>query len=421
MALFTDAVANLRGRPLPEPAEWVGTVPSLREGSIELADGLGSSYQTIYRKQPWVFASVNKLAKSVARMPLKAYQRDGVNRQRLFDGDLARLMSRPYGSGTPFFWKERIVKNTAIYGNAILVKLGVEDEVSVPGELFPAPPVGWTVGKNDTYIWTSKTGERFPFERWRIIHFRFWDLDENQFGMSMLEPLRMTLLLEDSAQRYGAQAFKALRPGSVLKTDKELKQEGMDKLLAQMQAIHGDMDSKFKLAVLQQGLDWAPWPTPDLNDAAVIDHRKLTKEEVAAVFDVPQPTIGILDEANFASLDMLHTMLYQDSLGPWVTMIEETLQTELVDIVPAFQNQFVEFDLNAVLRGDIATRYRAYATAIQTGFKTPNEIRQLENDPPSDQEGADQLLFPTNLSGAVGAQVAEDSGRTNRQGGRRNG
>lgn len=412
MPLFVDAVSRFRSRDVPQPrqSDWPYYMPYLRDGSIDLADGLSASYATIYRGQPWVWAAVNKLAKSVARMSMKAYEQDGQQRNRIYDGRLAELMRRPSVGMTPFQFKERLVKNVAIYGNHIVVKLGADDQG--PVELFPAPAVGWAVGEGDTYVWTSRTGDKYPFKREQIIHYRYWDFDDNGFGISMLEPLRNTLALEDAARRFGLAAFKnGARPSSVLRTDQTLKPQTADRLVAEMTAIHGGVDNAFKVAVLQQGLDWAPIPASDLEEAALVEHRKLNKEEVAAVFDLPQPTIGILDEANFASVEMFHTMLYQDSLGPWVVMIEETTQEELVYPTPAFSGQFVEFDMHSVMRGNDSDQYRNYATAIQTGFMTPNEVRARENLPPSSQPQADQLLFPLNLSGAVGAQQAEDSGQ----------
>lgn len=38
------------------------------------------------------------------------------------------------------------------------------------------------------------------------------------------------------------------------------------------------------------------------------------------------------------------------------------------------------YDLSELLKGNLAERYQAYATAIRSGFKTRNEIRYLEND-----------------------------------------
>lgn len=414
MPLFSDAIASFRSRGTPQPSEsaWLNWFTSTTGGSIELAQGLSASYTTIYQRQPYVFAAVNKIARGVARMPLKPYQQDGKVRRQVFDGPLSELMNRPMIGLTPFRLKEHLVKSTMCYGNGIIVKLGMKDDADTPTELMPSPAYGWRLGKGDTYIWTSREGKEFTFERWQIIHCAFYDLDDCGFGVSQLEPLRSTLYQEDAARRYGNAAFRnGARPGSVLKTDQKLKPETAAALRANMESIHGGPDDAFKIAVLEQGLEWVNPPASDLEEAAVVLHRKLAREEVASVLDVPQPAIGILDEANYNSIEILHTTLYQDSIGVWVQLIEETLQEDLIYRTPAFEGQYLKFNMNSVLRAPTEQRYRANATAITSGFKTPNEIRALEDDPPSDQPEADMLLFPMNLSGAVGAQLAEDTGQ----------
>lgn len=396
MALFTDAIDRLRGR--STSYDWRYAMPTIRDGSIDLADGLSASYAAIYRSQPWVYAAVNKLSKSVARMPLKAFERNAQTRNRLYDGDLYRLTTNPYAGMTPFMYKERAVKNTAIYGNAFFVKMGVKSPDDIPTELLPAPSVGWSLGeRRDQLVWMSRSGDPYPFERFQLIHYRFWDLDECGFGMSMLEPLRRTLAIEDAAQRYGVAAFKnGAKPGSVLTTPNSLKKEGIEAARAELMAIHGGVDNAFKAMILQQGLTFATIEH-DLNKAAVIEHRKLARDEVSAVFDVPGATIGNNDEANFASVDAFHTFLYQDSLGAWVSMIEETTQADLIDPVPAFANQFVEFDMNAVMRGSFTERTTGYQRAGSV-YLTTNEIRELENRPPLDDDDANRVHYPAGSS-----------------------
>lgn len=412
MPLFSEAIANLRGRPARSSSPWPSYIGLAREGSIELTDGATASYTTLYHENVWVRAAVNKIASGMMRMPAKVYRRNGRTKERFYDGDLYRLLERrPMAGWTPSRFREGVAKSTAIFGNAIAVKLGMQDESSTPTEVMLAPATGWTVGSDDDYVWTSRAGDKYPFKRWQIIHFRFWDTDENGFGVSPLEALRKTLANDDAARRYSFAAFKnGARPGSVLKTDQVLTKEVAERLKAEFQALHGSVDNAFKLAVLQQGLDFAVIEH-NLEKAAVVAHRELTPIEVAAAYDIPPAMIGWQKDANFASIDMYHTMLYQDSLGPWVVMTEETLQLDLVDPTPAFDGLFVEIDMNAVMRGDYPSRIRAHATAITTGQKTANEIRALENDPPSDQPEADMLLFPLNLAGAVGAQLAEDTGQ----------
>lgn len=417
MPLFTDAVASFRNRKVAQPVVTndIQTYQAMLGGAIPLADGLTASYYQIYRSQPWVYAAVNMIARGMMRMPIKTFQRNGTEKQRVVGGDLYRLTEkRPAYGWTPSRHREAITKQIAIYGNSVVVKIGMDDESDTPDERMVAPAVGWSVGGDDTYVWTNpKNGERYPFERWRIEHYRFWDTDENGFGISPLEPLRVTLANDDAARRFGLAAFRnGARPASVLKTTQDIKPEVAQRLAAEWKSLHGGVDNAFKLAILSNGLDYATIQH-DLDKSAVVPHRELTPVEVAAVYCIPASMIGWTKDANFASVDMFHTMLYQDSLGPWVVMFEETLQSDLVDVTPAFADLFVEIDQNAVMRGDLMTRVRAYATQITSAQKTPDEVRALENDPPmaETQPEAGRLLFPSNLAGAVGAQLAEDAGQ----------
>jgi hypothetical protein len=53
-----------------------------------------------------------------------------------------------------------------------------------------------------------------------------------------------------------------------------------------------------------------------------------------------------------------------------------------------------------VLKGNIEQQTAAYQAGITGGWLTPNEVRRLENLPPSDTPGADELHIPLNLSGS---------------------
>lgn len=410
VSLFADAIATIRfGQARPKPLAIGSMIPTISSGSVSLVADLTASYAEIYHTQPWVAASVNKLARSVGMLPLKTYERgEDTDRQRILDGQLPILMRRPFTYGTPSYWKQHIVGSCLLWGNAILVKMGANGPEDVPVELMPAPAIGWTVGENQTYVWTSTDGRQIPFPRWQIIHFRYWDTTVDGFGVSALEPLRRTLALEDAASRFAVSAFKnGVNPASVLLSDQKLDDVVLSRLRAEIEKLYGSVDKAFRIAILEQGLDWKPL-THNLNDAAVLDHRKLTREEIAAVFDIPQPAIGILDEANFASIDALNQMFWQGTIGPWMRMVEETLMTEFISMVPAFAGQFVEFDENMMLRGTPLQRAEMHQRMYTARVVTPNEMRDVEGLPRiTDDPTANQLYtapgsVPTAPDPAVG-------------------
>jgi hypothetical protein len=49
--------------------------------------------------------------------------------------------------------------------------------------------------------------------------------------------------------------------------------------------------------------------------------------------------------------------------------------------------QYVKFNIDAMVRADLGTRYAAHAVALQQGFLTNDEVREIEDRPPlSDAE-----------------------------------
>jgi hypothetical protein len=56
---------------------------------------------------------------------------------------------------------------------------------------------------------------------------------------------------------------------------------------------------------------------------------------------------------------------------------------------------FIEFNVAGLIRGDLKTRYEAYALGRQWGWLCVNDIRRLENLPPV--EGGNTYLEPLNM------------------------
>jgi hypothetical protein len=131
-------------------------------------------------------------------------------------------------------------------------------------------------------------------------------------------------------------------------------------------------------------------------EAELIKSRMLNREEVAAVYDIPPPMIGILDKATYSNINEQHRMLYMTVLRPWLTLVEETIEAHLIDGEAAFEGVFLEFDLGEVLKGDAKERAEAFRAFLESGVYTINELRQLENQPPINHPLANQPLIPAN-------------------------
>lgn len=133
-------------------------------------------------------------------------------------------------------------------------------------------------------------------------------------------------------------------------------------------------------------------------DAAYIDNKKLSLEDVCAIWDWPLWMIRDagerLTDPNARMSEFMRTKLL-----PRLVRIQSAFLAD-ADIF-ANSRLFGEFKTAAMERGDVHTRYDAYRLARQGGWTTANELRALENLPPHAQ--GDELQ-ETPVGGAPNTQ-----------------
>jgi len=89
---------------------------------------------------------------------------------------------------------------------------------------------------------------------------------------------------------------------------------------------------------------------------------------------------------SYASVEQNAIQFAQYSLRPYISKLESAYSTMLPG------EAFLKFNLDGLLRGDLATRYGAYSVATQAGFLSTNDIHRLEDMPPVD--GGDVYRVP---------------------------
>ena len=129
--------------------------------------------------------------------------------------------------------------------------------------------------------------------------------------------------------------------------------------------------------------------------AQFLELRKYKRSEIAGLFRVPPHKIGDLDRATFSNIEHQAQEFVTDCLMPYLTGIEAAVHVSLLSERDQ-EDHFVKFNVNALLRGDMAARAKFYHSLIQDGAISPNEIRELEDWNP--REGGDIYLTPLNMA-----------------------
>lgn len=371
---------------------------------IELVGNKSATYEELYRTQLWVQVVVNRLARSIGRLPLKVFVNpdEPAERERVRTGPLAELLAMPEPRKGPNAMKQAIVSNVAIHGNAVLVKSSPRVGIP-PTSLLSSSAAYWSARLDGAgelwYVFSPGHKPPIYFRPEEVLHFKWWAAGNGLWATSPLDALRTTLATEDASQRLTIASFEnGSRPDGAFSVEGKMLPDAAERMRAELRKIYGGVDNAFKMALLEGGAKWQSM-SHTLVESELINLRKLDREEVAAAYNLPPPVIGILDRATFSNITEQHLMEYVDSIQPWTSMLEEVFAIQLIAPEPTMAGQYVEHDFNAVLAGDPVKRIEVLTKAVGGPFMTPNEGRATQNMPPLDDPDANRLNPAPSVAG----------------------
>ena len=399
-----------------------GTTSWPSSGQVALSGGEWATYEVLYRTQPYIRAAVNRLATGIGRIPLPAYTdttNDGglVSRERLRVGPLFDLLRTPWPGRTASHLKQAFMKNALIHGFSIFVKYrgGSARNAQNPViYLLPSSSSRWYVpiwaydslDQPTVYMHRSWDGTEAPFYPEDLVIFSPYTTRRQGLAESPMEALRRMLLAEDSAQRATIAAFEhGMRPSGALSYTGAMKPDAMRRTREDIDKVYGGVDNYFKYLILDNGAKYEAIDSVVV-DPAMLDLRRFNREEVAAVYNIPPPAIAVLDEQKYANIREQHLMEYQDTFQPWTTLLEETLQVQLIDPEVDFAGAYVEFNFREVLRGDPIRETETLVKAAGRPVMTLNEARGTQNLRPFTAEEdptADRVPLQLNSSTSANA------------------
>jgi HK97 family phage portal protein len=345
-----------------------------------------------------VFACVRLIAGGVSMLPLKVYKRldDGeeVSRSHPLYNKL-RYRPNPMMTAASFRWAMQA--HMLLWGSAYAE---IErNQANQPLNLWPIHPSKVRVvvdGSTKVYMVRGADGTEKPHPPDSILHLMLHTLD-GYTGMSVLQYARQSMGLGLAAEEFGARFFGGgSRLSGVLKHPAALSDGASARLRASWEQIHGGLANSHKVAILEEGMDFAAMSVPP-NDAQFLETREFQVEEIARWFGVPPHLVGHTSKSTSwgSGIEAQNIGFLQYSLDPWLNVWEETLAWELFG---DRSDHFCQFERKGLLRADVASRYQAYAVGREKGWLSGNDIRRLEGMNPA--SGLDVYLVPRNMAPA---------------------
>lgn len=165
---------------------------------------------------------------------------------------------------------------------------------------------------------------------------------------------------------------------------------------AGLQRAADDMDKAVRKAKGEKRLALALPPGHEIKQlgtdpekAQMVESLRFSIEEIARLFKIPPVFLQDLTHGTFSNTEQQDLHFVKHTLLHHVKQFEQELNLKLFG--RANRNEYVEFNVDGIMRGDFKTRMEGWARAVQTGIVMPNEARRAENYP--DAPGGDSLFM----------------------------
>lgn len=346
-----------------------------------------------------VFTCVSLIAEQLASLPFAPYR-------KLSDGGRAEATGHPIypllaldansemASGTLF---EANTAHALTWGNGY-----AEIEFSrggLPIALWPLLPNRTRAerknGRLTYYTTPEEGGPEYPLAPSQVLHIKGLGFD-GITGYSVIHQAREAIGLALATEEFGARFFgNGATVGGVLEHPGKLSDPARNNVREGWNDRHQGLSNAHRIAILEEGMSYKQIGIPP-EDAQFLETRKFQKAEIASWFKVPLHMVNEMDRATFSNIEHQSIEFVTRTLRSWLTRWEREVNRKLV---PPEERRFVysRFTLQAMLRGDIKSRYEAYAIAIQNGWMSPDDVRALEDMNPIPDGKGKVYVLPLNM------------------------
>ena len=378
----------------PDPLDeyWYQPIPG-RFG--ESSKGKLSLAETI----PAVVAGFDAIAKTFASLPGSIYRKKGERNvvdtshpiHRIIHQKPNRLMDRVR------FWKLE-ERSRLLYGNFYAVK-GFDGN-GILRELIPIHPSKVTTHITPefevVYEIHSSDGSEFLGREWL---FHTIELSDNGIhGVSVIDAAASAFGLAKVHQEQSlALAENDSRPVGVLQSPSSplRDQDQVNKLRDSWERIHRGPRRSGRVAVLPFGVEFKPISL-SAKDAQALEMMRFSSiDQVCMMLDIPPYRLQNFERATFSNVEQADLFWGKNSLSPRVTAIEAAIDDQLLDNDPEV---YSKFNIDAIYRADIKTRYEAHNTSIRGGWRTRYRVQQIEDENPDNDPRLKEYLLPRELA-----------------------
>lgn len=347
-----------------------------------------------------VWGCVRVISSAIGILPCSLYENLPGGRKRIADAhpahELVHYAPNSYQDPGQFF--EQLTAHALTWRGGFAEAL--RNGAGLVSELHPItpdrvpPPEFSSGGRSLLYTVHNYTREDQRIPQEDMLHLRGLSFD----GINGYSPVRLfaeTIGVAMAAQSYAGEFFdKGTIPPVLLRHPRKLSEEAEEYILKMMKRRYA-ASNKQPVAIVGEDIQ-AQLLQQDIEKTQLLETQREMVRMVARIYGVPVHMLSDLERATFSNIEHQALEFVTHCILPWTLRWERLLQRVLIPR-EQWRRYYFKFNLAALLRGDLKSRYDSYALALNNGFKTIDEVRELEDDDPLDDGLGAKHRVPVNL------------------------
>lgn len=334
---------------------------------------------------PAIWAAVNFISGTIAGLPLQVYRKTSEGRERVKGGVAPILHDAVNEEWTSFDWRKYTFERILTTGRAFtFIERNARGRIM---NLWPLEPQKMEVKREaGRLVYIYDRTKRYAANE--VLDLSFMKKADGIGHKSPIMSNQTVIARAIAATNYGKEYLDGggVPPFAVT---------GNFQSGAAMQRAADDLADAVKKAAeenrlalaLPSGLDIKPIGA-DLEKNQLVETQRFDVEQIARIYSIPPTFLQDLTHGTFSNTEQQDLHFVKHTLKRWIEQAEQEMNLKLFG---RGSKQYVEFNVDGLLRGDFLTRMQGHAMAIQNGLETPNEGRAIENRPP--KEGGNDLMM----------------------------
>lgn len=346
-----------------------------------------------------VYACVDRIASNIAMMPVEVKQTKGNDVKLVENHDATFLLNnKPNDWQSPFLLKQLLMIDVLTDGNGYLKVESTRRGDLLGFKWFDAKAVGmYNTGRGRwTYQATDDEGESYVIFPDEMFHIRALG-NKGRKGISPIQLHAQLIKMGLDAQDYGANFFgSGGKPSGVVGVKGgNLNGDSMNNLKSTWRKAAQEADSNNRVIFLPADVTYSAISISPI-DAQFIESSKMTRSEVAGIYNVPAYLIGDLDKANYSNITQQSISFVRNTLQPWITAIEMEMNMKVFTEKELRAGLGIHFDMDVLVRGTPVERAQIAHYAVTDGWKNRNEVRTSEGLPRVEGQDMDKYMISVN-------------------------